>query len=152
MFKTHLVIALLVGIILTEYLNPTYPLLFLGVICLASALPDIDTPRSKVGKKVGFLSNILNLTLGHRGVMHSLYFPVAVFLLGIFLGFPLIAYAFLIGYLIHLLTDAMTKDGIHLFYPFVNIKGGFFATGSIWETLVFFVVVGLIVLKISAYF
>jgi len=130
MFKTHLLIALLVGIILVELLNPISPLLFLAVLCFAAVIPDIDTPRSKVGKKVGFLSNILNFTLGHRGIMHSLYLPVIVFVLAMTLGFPLIGYAFLFGYVIHLVSDAMTKDGVHFLYPLLHIKG-FVTTGGI---------------------
>ncbi len=151
MFKTHLVIALLVGIILVQWLNPIYPLVFLAVLCFSAALPDIDTPKSKVGKKVGFFSNILNYTLGHRGVMHSLYLPAGFLLLSILLGFPLIGYAFAFGYAIHLLSDMLTKDGVHLLYPFFHVKG-FISTGGIWETVVFIVALGLIVLKVSAYF
>jgi len=151
MFKTHIVIALLVGILLIEWLNPTLPLLFLAILCIAAALPDIDTPKSKVGKKVGIFSKIINITLGHRGVMHSLYFPAALLVLAILLGFPLIGYAFAFGYTIHLLSDMLTKDGVHLLYPFFHVKG-FISTGGIWETIVFLGVIAIIVLKVAAYF
>tara|TARA_Y100000034_G_C6757243_1_gene337001 strand:- start:371 stop:826 length:456 start_codon:yes stop_codon:yes gene_type:complete len=151
MFKTHIVVALFIGVLLIELLNPIYPLLFLAVLCLAAAVPDIDAPQSKIGKKVGFFSKIISFTLGHRGVMHSLYFPAAFLLFSIFLGFPLIGYAFAMGYTIHLLTDMLTKDGVHLLYPFFHVKG-FISTGGIWETVVFFAVISLLVLKISSYF
>ncbi|MFH1971865.1 MAG: metal-dependent hydrolase [archaeon] len=150
MFKTHLVIGVLLGLVLVSLLNPVYPVLFFGVLVLASLLPDIDTPKSKVGKKVGIVSNILNVTLGHRGLMHSIYLPAVVAIFGVLFGFPLIGYAFAIGYMIHLIADMFTKDGIHLFYPVLNIRG-FITTGSIWESFIFFICCGLVILKVLSY-
>ena len=151
MFKTHVVIALLVGIILIEVLNPVYPLLFLGILCFAAIIPDVDCPQSKVGKKVGFFSKVLSFTLGHRGIMHSLYLPIAFFILAMLIGIPLIGYAFLFGYLIHLITDGLTKDGVHLVYPFFHIRG-FISTGGIWETVLFLGVIVGLVFKVSSFF
>jgi len=151
MFKTHLVIAALLGLVLISLLNPVYPVLFFGVLVLASVLPDIDTPKSKVGRKAGILSNILNVTLGHRGLMHSIYVPALVAGAGILFGFPLIGYAFAIGYMIHLIADMFTKDGVHLFYPVMNISG-FITTGSIWETFILVICSGLLILKVLSYF
>lgn len=150
MYKTHLVIALVLGLLIAEWLNPTKPLLFLGILCLASLIPDIDMPKSKIGKRAGIFSKIINITLGHRGVMHSLYIPLVVFVVFLGLGFPLFGFAFLIGYSIHVLSDALTKEGVNLFYPFLSVRG-FISTNGIWEKIIFFVLLGVLIWKISSY-
>lgn len=86
---------------------------------LGSLLPDIDHPKSFLGRRVRFLSVPISATLGHRGLTHSL---IAIILFSMFLAsfaesLPSVITALCIGYLSHLLGDFMTKGGIPLFYP-----------------------------------
>ena len=44
----------------------------LGAVTLGSLLPDIDTPRSSIGRVLPFLSIPIERRWGHRTVTHSL--------------------------------------------------------------------------------
>jgi len=93
-----------------------------GVAAAAAAAlaPEIDDASSLVGKLAGPVSVWLETRWGHRGPTHSLL-GLLVFLaltspLAIF-GYWAIWAAAGVGYLSHLLLDAMTLDGILLFWP-----------------------------------
>ncbi len=90
-----------------------------AVAILGALLPDIDHPKSVMGRWVPFLSVPLSKILGHRGLTHSLLALVAAAGLGMVaathwpgFGFPLA-----LGYLSHLLGDFFTGGGIPLLYP-----------------------------------
>jgi inner membrane protein len=105
--------------------------LFSGV--LGSLMPDIDLPRSTLGRLFPFISKPLERHFGHRTITHSflgwaigtmiaMAISVAVSFLipnnqasltGIF-RYPL---AFSMGYLSHLLLDMMNPTGVPLFWP-----------------------------------
>lgn len=108
---------------------------------IGALLPDLDHPRSKLGRKVLPVSLILWLVIGHRGMSHSL---VAWGIIGTLaavasiyapaLALPLSGLA--LGYGVHLLGDSMTYTGIPLMWPSqkrYHIAGGLFATGSVME-------------------
>ena len=100
---------------------------------LGSLLPDIDEPRSYIGKKFKPVSRIIKATAGHRGLFHTLLicflFPLIYFLIKdipqiqpyddyislIFIGLSA-------GYLSHLLMDMMTISGVPLLWPIINRK------------------------------
>ena len=86
----------------------------------AALAPEIDDASSLVGKLAGPVSVWLETRWGHRGPTHSLLgllafmaltSPIAIF------GHWTIWAAVAVGYLSHLLLDAMTLDGILLFWP-----------------------------------
>lgn len=84
-----------------------------------SLLPDIDHPRSFVGKRLRIISVPLAATVGHRGVTHSAL-AVAAATVAMFLwwgeAWSWLA-ALAIGYLSHLLGDWLTPSGIPFFWP-----------------------------------
>ena len=90
-----------------------------GAVILGSLLPDVDSPRSSLGRLVPFISVPIERRWGHRTVTHCL---LAVAVLVVVLS-PLlflkgtIYVALLIGYMSHLLADCGTKSGCPLFLP-----------------------------------
>ncbi|MFQ6010519.1 MAG: metal-dependent hydrolase [Candidatus Aenigmatarchaeota archaeon] len=124
-FNTHL----LGGGLLLWMLGFSGVELLLGL--LLSVLPDIDTPRSHIGRIFPF-SGWIEENIGHRSITHSLLF-VVVAALGGGLG-PLV------GALSHILLDMLTPNGVQLLWPenmnFI-ILGGTIPTGSNKERVVF---------------
>ena len=144
LFRTHLAAALLIALILLFFkLNP----LFIIIFILASLLPDIDHPSSKIGKRFRFL----NIIFAHRCFFHSLFALLIFTILLYFVNF-LFAIAFFSGYFLHLLLDSFTKQGIFLFYPFSTKKSkGNIRVGSILENIVFFIVLFLVIVLFVFY-
>jgi len=144
LFRTHLAAALLIALILLFFkLNP----LFIIIFILASLLPDIDHPSSKIGRRFKFL----NLLFTHRGFFHSLFALLIFTILLYFINF-LLAIAFFTGYFLHLLLDSFTRQGIFLFYPFSTKRSkGNIKVGSFLENIVFFIVVFIIIVLLIFY-
>lgn len=118
---------------------------FMFGTCFGSLLPDIEKKGSTISNRFKLISFISRILFGHRGFTHSL---LAVLLLGV-IAFPItLSLPFLkpffvgliIGYLSHLLLDALNPTGVPLFYPldykitFANVT-----TGGIWEWAVFII-------------
>lgn len=139
MGKTHEVGGICVGAIATawlyqytdfsEHILIGAPLL-LYTARLGSLLPDIDHPKSMIGRKVPSLSNFINKSVGHRGATHTLCAMILVALIlsimTIFLPINMRLYGWIvvlgmtIGYLSHLFLDTLTPKGIPLFAPFTK--------------------------------
>lgn len=143
MFYTHLLFSLLIGQLSSHYLGVQHQIVFIAVVCLFGILPDIDSHNSKVGKKIPLLSFMLNVFVGHRGVFHSLFIPIILYLIILFLDYPSIALALFIGYTSHLALDACTDSGVQLFWPFKYKIKGFIKTDSIREKILFLVLLTL---------
>lgn len=119
-YYTHVATSCAGGLVLTHFTHlHNSPLLIVG-IALGSLLPDIDEPKSKVGRKVPVLSHGIKLFFGHRGITHTLLasFLVSCLLLYFLKAFPSsIATGLTLGYLFHILEDSFSPDGVPLFYP-----------------------------------
>ncbi len=135
--KTHLLFAIIVGIIILKLFNFPHPYLFLLIFCFFTLLPDIDSPNSKLGRKIWPISSLLKLFLGHRGIMHSIFIPLAIVLTSWHYGYLWIGYAAAGGYFLHLLVDATTVGGIKFFGPFGKKTKGFLRTGGFIESIIF---------------
>lgn len=96
-----------------------------AVACMVSSLfPDIDIGTSKIGKRIGPASTIINKLFGHRGFIHT---PIcAAILCGILwlltgqldaVNGKHVVYGFAVGYFLHLLQDTCTRGGIMWFFP-----------------------------------
>lgn len=133
MFKTHIAFGFLIGLLALKFFNVSNPVLFITLVVLASALPDIDHPNSKLGKKV----KIIFLFFEHRGFFHGIF---AAFLFGGLAYYFLKGYflAVFIGYLSHLIIDAITLEGIMPLHPISRFRlKGIFRTGSVFEYIIF---------------
>jgi len=94
----------------------------LGLVALGSLLPDIDDPRSWIGRKLWPVSMSLSSITRHRGPTHCLLACLAVFIClavayWFYPKFALYYIAFGFGYFSHILGDFLTKEGVPLFWP-----------------------------------
>ena len=129
-----------------------------GANLMGGLAPDLDEPTSEFWRKLPagsvFGRLIAPIMGGHRFISHS---PVGVFLFGVLLDYLLtisgsvllvdmeiVWYAFMIGFISHLLMDCFTKEGIPLLFP-LPLKLGIppfklfrIKTGGILEKAVIF--------------
>lgn len=101
---------------------PLLPPIALGLY-IGSILPDIDDPRSYIGRLFAPLAYGFHLALGHRGLIHSLIFCILIG--SVALLCPLYSYGFYFflscgfGCLLHDIADMFTDGGIRgFFFPF----------------------------------
>ena len=98
----------------------------LAVCVIGSLIPDIDNPKSLIGRLFYPLAKFLDRRFGHRTITHSMFF---------FLGISFVAYMIEIytnafdhtlslilffSVLSHLIIDMTTVSGVPLFYPFLR--------------------------------
>lgn len=108
---THLIAGLAISVY-SGYTSPAN----LVVVGISSLLPDIDVKSSLLGRFIPFLPSVLERTVGHRTITHSLITTIG--LSGVLYMFsPNLLIPFLIGFLSHLILDIFT-GGVPLLYPF----------------------------------
>ena len=138
--RTHLAFGILVYLLIERFIGNG--ILLLSAVLFFSIFPDIDYYNSAVGKKAKPLSYILNLIFGHRGIFHTIYFPILCFLLISYVDIQ-VAIAMSAGYLSHLFLDSVTLSGTRPLYPLFNKElKGLIKTGGFSETIVFLIITG----------
>lgn len=120
-YKTHVATSMAGGAIFAKILSIPFTILFAVGVAIGSLLPDIDEPKSFIGRKLSFIAYPLKKIAGHRGLTHSflacgvLYFLYSLypspFSLGLFLG-----------YACHLVGDFFSVRGVPLLLPFTKQK------------------------------
>ena len=148
LWKTHLAFGLLVALVLEKYLPVQNSLIYFSLVLFGALLPDIDHPKSFIGKRFKILSKIISFFAGHRGILHSALF--AVVLCGVLYKFvgPFYGISLFVGYLSHIVSDAFSQEGINFLYPFANLHlRGFIKVGSSGETVLFLFLIVLIILQ-----
>jgi len=142
-WETHLLFALFIGIAGMEFGVFRGGAAFVASLFLGALLPDIDSARSQLGRRVRPLSDLIERVAGHRGVTHSLTgFAFFLAVAGLFS----VAFAgdiflpFLCGYGSHLLLDGLTPMGVYPLYPLKLRISGPVRTDS-WAERLFFVIV-----------
>jgi len=158
-FRTHLTTTLAVSLpVMTA--TDTLTVGTAAALCLGSLFPDIDEPHSWIGSRTRGFSDLINKLFGHRGLTHSVFGLLVVFLTMLLLvsiiNFPsLIAVYFLLGYVLHLVEDSFSKSGIKWFLPFnsKNYKSGmgivYYKTGGMAENIVLLVSVVFLIIQIN---
>lgn len=147
-YKTHLAtsFAICLPIMAT---TDTLSLGTVSALALGALFPDIDEPHSWIGCRTRGISDILNTIFGHRGLTHSLFGLITVFLTIMLLitltHFKAITGVyFMIGYALHLVEDSFSKTGIKWLLPLSdkNFQSGmgifYYRTGRLVENLIFF--------------
>lgn len=130
--KTHLAMGMLCGevyVLANGYLD-IYSIAFaVAASAIGSLLPDIDHPQSmlatsnKATKKV---SRTVSAVTQHRGITHTLFFAVLIYLsmnyllAGRFQYGQMISNALMIGYLSHLVLDTMNEKGVMWLWPILG--------------------------------
>ena len=112
LLKTHIAITFFA--ILFFISSVEYKISFVLITFIATFIPDLDTPFSKVGNHL--ILRPFQLFFRHRGLIHSFTF---LFLITLFLVLfaPILAFGFFLGYGLHLFADSFTVEGIQVFYP-----------------------------------
>ncbi len=122
LFHTHLLLGITFFILLRNFFSGGNEIIFFLLVLLGSILPDIDDGKSKIKKASGILGSTISFIFKHRGMFHSLIFALGLFFLITFLWNSYYAGGLLLGYLSHLIGDAVTPMGINLFYPFSRLR------------------------------
>lgn len=144
MYYTHLITAFLFGLIAINLFHINSQILFISVVLIAGLFPDIDHPKSKVGRYF----RPLNFLFEHRGFFHSLLVLPLVSLLLYYFNHTNFALPVIVGYVAHLAGDSITKEGIMPLHPISKFRiKGFVKTGGIFEKAFFCLLV-----LVSAYF
>lgn len=121
------------------------PFWVLAGVLLGLILVDLDSCKSKVGRKFWFLSWVFS----HRGIMHSL---VGCFVVSAGVGMINLWFGFgvFVGFVSHLVLDVLTLQGVKIFWPFDFRVRGFVRSGGIFEDI-FFVLVLLVDIIFGVY-
>jgi inner membrane protein len=139
MARSHVIVGLATWIAAAPMLHcsPVDPI-YLGLAVLGSLAPDMDHPKSWVGRRSRPVSTAIAATLGHRGITHSAVAVVGLFALLIHAGGRQGAIsAFAVGYLSHLAADMLTPRGLRLAWPLRRTWGlKLCRTGSAAETII----------------
>ncbi|MDQ0253098.1 inner membrane protein [Evansella vedderi] len=85
-------------------------------IVVGSLLPDIDEPRSYVGRRAPLFSRLINRIFGHRGVTHSLLAWLVTVTIYFLYPSPF-TLGLSLGYLFHIVGDYFSVGGVPLFSP-----------------------------------
>ncbi len=138
---THAIFSLLLALMYARY-GQRPDLLFITFLMAGTLLPDIDTAKSTIGKRIRPVSRVLEFIAGHRGLLHSLagwlVFAIPIGALGTGALLP-----FTLGYVSHLLLDSLTPTGVQYLYPLKYRIRGSIRTDSLAERLVFLLFLGM---------
>lgn len=116
---------------------------------VGSLLPDLDHPRSSIGRVFFFFSAPLNQRCGHRGLIHSFFLWFPFLLVGVFIHAPRLQWL-AIGALSHILLDCYNTSGVRALTPFSNKAIVLFkrdwriSAGSLSEIYVFMAIAALL--------
>jgi inner membrane protein len=107
--------------------------MFIILVMFAGTLPDVDHPKTKLGKYFKHFH-----IFEHRGFMHSfLVLPLIALILYYFKLYHF-ALPIIIGYASHLVSDLVTKEGIMPLHPITRFRlHGFIKTGGLIELILF---------------
>lgn len=156
---SHAICGLLAGAAFHIIVRPLAPALVdlvpvAGMLLVASLLPDVDSDESSIRQATGtarhrgvggrLVSFVIKLLGGHRGAFtHSLLaWAFATFWVGVYFHGNMLMVAFGIGYLSHLLADALTVQGVPLLWPIIGRRISFLPhaiairTGGVVEQVV----------------
>ena len=137
MFRTHLAFSFLIALFCLKIFSIQYPILFVMLVTLLGSLPDIDTTKSKIGRKLWFISIPISFVFKHRGFFHSVFPALILFFVLRAFGWYFLAFTVLIAYLGHLVGDALTVEGVNFLHPLSTFRiQGFLRTGSMFELVI----------------
>jgi inner membrane protein len=145
MARSHVVVGLATWIAAAPILHigPFDPI-YLGLVVAGSLLPDIDDPKSWVGRRARLISTAMAATFSHRGITHSAIAVIGLTALLLHAGYRRGGVsAFVIGYLSHLAADMLTPKGLRLAWPLRGTWGiPLCRTGSGSEPVIVMILAG----------
>ena len=146
LFHTHILFCIVFFFLFKNYFSGGNEIIFFFIVLLGSVLPDIDDGKSKIKKASGIIGSIISFIFKHRGIFHSIFMALGLYILLYLTWKPYYAGAILIGYSSHLFADFLTPMGIKIFYPLSHFKiKGPIKVGSVWEFIVLLVLIVLVI-------
>jgi len=139
LWRTHFLAGAAAGLLLAGQTDIKTVAVSAGIAGVAALLPDLDDPKSKLGKLAAPASWVVKATVGHRGPLHSFLGVVAATLVATILNHGSIAFAstVAVGYLSHLVMDSLNPQGVPWLWPCKKRFGlPLVQTGSLLERLV----------------
>ncbi|MDD2876044.1 MAG: metal-dependent hydrolase [Acidiphilium sp.] len=139
MAKSHVVVGIATWVAVARLLHlPPGDPVYLALAIAGSLLPDIDHPKSWIGRRARPVSTFIAATLGHRGITHSAIAVIGLVLLLQWAGQQRGAISALaVGYLSHLAADMLTPRGLRLAWPLQKTWGlPLCRTGSAMEPVI----------------
>ncbi len=130
LYRTHLVFAIFVGLLVVG-LFESWLAFFIGLF-FGAWVPDRDLR--------------FRFFVKHRGFMHSFVFGLLIAVFLVVLNYDL-GVGFLLGYVLHLMADGMSVEGLRL-WPFGFRVRGVVRVGGVLENVVFWVLVLGVVLEV----
>lgn len=88
---------------------------------VASLVPDIDMPNSKLGRKIKPISKTIHKLFGHRTLTHSILWLIPLIILSVkTIGteYFCVVLGTTLGFVSHILSDVMTRGGVPLLWPY----------------------------------
>jgi inner membrane protein len=146
-YHSHIVTSLLLGATVAAQTSLSFTVSYTAGVVVGSLIPDIDEPKSYVGRRSMGVSNKVKEAFGHRGMTHSLVVWGIIALVMMWESSSLFAIGFVLGYLFHILEDFFSVQGVPLFWPFTlkRFKIPIYRTGSFIEKALFYAAFALLV-------
>lgn len=116
-YHTHVVTSLALGACIASYASFPFTIGYASGVVIGSVLPDIDEPKSFIGRRSLGVSNQVKKAYGHRGMTHSVLVWAVIAAVFIAQSPSLFTYGFIIGYLLHIVEDFFSVQGVPLFWP-----------------------------------
>jgi inner membrane protein len=146
-YHSHIVTSLLLGATVAAQTPLSFTASYTAGVVVGSLLPDIDEPKSYVGRRSFGMSNKVKEAFGHRGMTHSLLVWGMIALVVTWESSSLFATGFVLGYLFHIIEDFLSVQGVPLFWPLQakRYKIPLYRTGNIVEMMIFYAAFALLV-------
>lgn len=142
MANTHMAFGFLAGMLFFPVLHHSW-FIFVPLCILGSLIPDVDHENSKINKLFP-LTKWVPKFFKHRGIFHTIFPVILIYLLFKSANADIIGFPLAIGYLSHLVSDSLTESGINFLHPVSRFHmAGFVKTNTIMEFIVFGVVLSL---------
>jgi inner membrane protein len=143
-FRTHIALGVLIALVSIILFPKFNPIITVPLIIFFSILPDVDHSKSWISKEFSLFTAPIHLFFKHRGVFHSIFIPATASVILYYYHYPNLAFGIFVGYLAHLIGDAVTVQGINFLHPISKFKiEGPIRTGSLAEFIIFILLVAI---------
>jgi len=138
--RTHLAIGLAFVFYFLPYIQGN-KFIFLGVVLLASLLPDVESGFSAAQRHAIFSLQPIKMVFHKNSVFHTYSFLIPV-TIAVAIFSPRLGLPFFLGYSSHLLIDSFSPNGIKPFWPLKHHVHGKIVPGGGIDKILFVVFLG----------
>jgi len=117
-YHTHVMTSLAASACIASYTPLPFSIGYVSGVIIGSIIPDIDEPNSYLGRRSFGMSSKVKQAFGHRGMTHSLLVWAVITAVLLVQSPSMFSYGFIIGYILHIIEDFFSVQGVPLFWPF----------------------------------